>query len=192
MKPDPLLLVYKEILPGDLRKLHAASNDAPTGGGARDLRFPWREFRTVMHRIFSESKTSSQGREIRTAKVKYKDTDGKVRHTELEYWPPTDSRPREDRVAKIHASPAIGGRLPDGDKGRVLLMFIKWSNGEAWCYWAYEGDLRASNKWAEEVRSVILDCIELTEDKNDGRQGGLTPVQGYYDFTNGTAYCYAE
>jgi hypothetical protein len=32
-------ILYKEIVEGDLRKFRAESNDAATGGGARDLRF---------------------------------------------------------------------------------------------------------------------------------------------------------
>lgn len=32
-------ILYKELVEGDLRKLQAKSNDADTGGGARDFRF---------------------------------------------------------------------------------------------------------------------------------------------------------
>ena len=33
------LIIYKKIVDGDLRKFSATSNDQPSGGGARDLRF---------------------------------------------------------------------------------------------------------------------------------------------------------
>ena len=39
-------ILYKELVEGDLRKLQAKSNDADTGGGARDFRF--RSFDTLL------------------------------------------------------------------------------------------------------------------------------------------------
>ena len=41
------LVIYKKIVDGDLRKFSATSNDQPSGGGARDLRFsPAKDFFT--------------------------------------------------------------------------------------------------------------------------------------------------
>lgn len=191
-KLTPVLLVYKEIGPGDMRKLLARSNDSSTGGGARDLRLPWRTFRPVMCRIFTETAVGKGGREIRTARVTYKEK-GSLRKTTLEYWPATTSRPAEDRVSKIHSNPALaGGRLPDQGRGRVFLIFIKWSNEEVRCYYAYENDLKTPGKWDSEVRQAILGCMSDTDLRNSGRTGQALSVQGYYDFLDGTVYCHAN
>jgi hypothetical protein len=46
-------IVYYEIVEGDFRKFQAVSNDAPTGGGARDLRFrQYEKFLEVLKRLF--------------------------------------------------------------------------------------------------------------------------------------------
>lgn len=191
VKLEAELLVYKEIGPGDMRKLLGQSNDSPTGGGARDLRLPWRTFRPVMHRIFSEEAIGKGGRQIRIARVTYK-ANGRIEQTVLEYWPATDTRPSEDRVSKIHASPALSGKLPDEDKGRVFLLFIGWNNGEVRCYYAYEDELRTPGKWSANVRGAILGCMADTDLKNANRTRNLLSVQGYCDFLDGTVFCHAS
>jgi len=191
-KPHALLLVYKELGPGDLLKLQALSNVTQSGGGARDLRLPWRTFRPVMERIFTHTRAGRGGKPIRVAKVTYKNDGGKLGETELEYWYPTEARPAEDRVARVHASPALGGRLPRDDKGRVFVLFIKWSDGDVRCYYAYEDDLRKPSVWGPEVRDAILGCVDDTDFKNASREGNKLSVQGYYDFTDGTKFCHAE
>lgn len=192
-QPHPELLVYKEIGPGDMRKLLAESNDAATGGGARDLRVPWRTFRSVMHRIFTDEAIGKGGKKIRTAQVTYKDANGKTAQTTLEYWPATSSRPAEDRVSKVHSNPALaGGRLPEEGKGRVFLLFIRWSGGMVTTHYAYEDDLRAKDVWAPDVRNALLSCIEDTDNLNAKRTGSMLSVQGYYDFLDGTVHCHAN
>jgi hypothetical protein len=189
-KPDPLLLVYKELTDSELKKLQAISNVTQSGGGARDLRLPAKTFRPVMNRIFTGTQ-NKKGKQIRTAKITYRGDDGTLGTTELEYWPPTDARPREDRVARVHASPALGGRLPASDRGRVFVLFIRWSNSDVGCYYAYENDLKRKGIWASEVRTALLSCMAGTDLKNLARSGNKLSVQGYIDFTNGTVYCHA-
>lgn len=177
--------MYKEIVPGDLRKLVAESNDSTTGGGARDLRLPWRAFRPVMHRVFTKNAVGRGGKPIRVATIDYLDDDGKIQQTELEYWPPTDSRPTEDRIARIHASPALGGRMPEAQKGRVFVIFTKFDDGTVRCDYAYESDLRKKGVWAAEVTKQILGCMGSAILKN-------RTVEGYYDFTTGMGFCNAD
>lgn len=187
----PARIVYKEILAGDLRKLRGESNDTPSGGGARDLRFPWRAFRPVMHLIFTRQETRG-GRTYRSADVNYVDGAGTRRSATLEYWPATPSRPAEDRVARVHSSPALGGsRMPDTGRGRVFVVFSQFTSGEVRCDYAYEDDLRAG-LWAGAVSSAILGCISSTAQRNSTRTENFMPTQGYWDFTEGTGLCYAE
>lgn len=187
----PSLVVYREILEGDLRKLRAESNVSLSGGGARDLRFPWRSFRGVMHRIFTRDATGRGGRAIRVADFIYLDDDEQPRTTQLEYWPATGSRPREDRISKVHKSPALGGQLPESGRGKVFVLLIQFSDGTARCTYAYEEDL-LSSIWAQELSAAIRACITLTWTKNLGRASNFLPVQGYYDFRDGTHFCHAD
>src|SRR4029079_6724773 len=48
-------VVFREIVPGDLRKVEADAQDAGTGGGARDLRFrPYEKFAPVFSVLLPE------------------------------------------------------------------------------------------------------------------------------------------
>ncbi|MCK0515933.1 MULTISPECIES: hypothetical protein [Actinomycetes] len=184
MSVRPVLFVYKEVVAGDLRKLVAESNDSKTGGGARDLRLPWKTFRSIMHRIFTEDGVGRGGKQIRVARVTYLDKNEVAQTTELEYWPPTSSRPTEDRISRIHASPALGGQLPKTDQGRVFVVFSKFDDGTVRCDYAYESAL---GEWAIEVSSQIVACMASAA----ARDGNRT-VQGYYDFVKGSGYCHAD
>lgn len=145
-----------------------------------------------MHRLFTEDAIGKGGRQIRTANVTYKTTEGRLSQTVLEYWPATDARPAEDRVSKIHASPALGGYLPAQNKGRVFLLFIRWNTAEVRCYYAYEDDLRTPGVWGVDVRTAILGCMADTDLKNATRKSSPLSVQGYYDFLDGTVFCHAN
>ena len=53
---DVVRVLFRTIDEGDLRKMDAVSNDAPTGGGARDLRFsPVRQILAVLPANVSRS-----------------------------------------------------------------------------------------------------------------------------------------
>ncbi|WP_156766742.1 hypothetical protein [Mycobacterium sp. E2327] len=143
-----------------------------------------------MNRIFTEPAIGKGGKEIRVATITYKTEQGTLGEARLEYWPPTNARPNEDRVARIHASPALGGRLPDEDKGRVFVLFIKWSDGDITCAYAYEDQLRHPRLWAPGVRDAMLRCIAGTDETNANRVRNKVPIQGYIDFVDGNQYCY--
>lgn len=190
-QPRPTLVVYKEIVDGDMRKLLAESNDSKTGGGARDLRFPVRAFDSVLRQIFSKDAIGRGGQSIRIGDVIYLDSSSQPQKTQLEYWPPTNSRKTESRISKIHNSPALGGQLPRTGSGRVFVLLIQFSDGSVRCDYAYEEDLRA-NVWAPELSSVVLGCFASASAKNTTRTAGLVSAQGYYDFSTGTGYCHAD
>lgn len=182
-----MLFVYKEIVSGDIRKLLAESNDSNTGGGARDLRLPWKTFRPIMRQIFTKDAVGRGGKNIRVADVTYLDANDKPQRTKLEYWPATSARPAEDRIAKVHASPALGGQLPATTRGRVFLLLSKFDDGTVRCDYAYEDDLKQQGIWAPEVSGAILECMASA-----GLRNGTRTVQGFYDFTDGTGFCHAD
>ena len=188
--PKPVLAVYKEIVAGDLRKLLAESNDAVSGGGARDLRFPAKEFGAVMRRIFTTPATGRGGRSILTADVLYRDAQGSAKYTTLEYWPKYASR-SEERISKIHKSPALGGQMPRGDRGRIFVVLLQFDDGSVRCTYAYEHDLVDRKKWATELARQILDCMQAADQKNFRRTKSLVTPMGYYEFAHGTGYCHA-
>jgi hypothetical protein len=187
----PTLVVYKEIVGGDMRKLLAESNDSATGGGARDLRFPARAFDPVLRLMFDQDSFGPRGQAIRTGDILYLDPDEKPQKTQLEYWPPTMSRKSESRISKIHASPALGGQLPATGKGKVFVLLIRFSDGTVRCVYAYETELRNPKIWAHELSSAVLGCLASACAKNATRTAGLVPAMGYYNFSDGTGYCHA-
>lgn len=188
----PTFVVYKEFVGGDMRKLLAESNDSATGGGARDLRFPAQAFDPVLRQMFTIDGLGRGDRAIRIGKIVYLDTSGKPQVTQLDYWPPTRSRPTECRIARIHASPALGGQLPRTDKGKVFVLLIQFSDSTVRCDYAYENDLKDPTIWAHELSSAVLGCLASACVKNATRTASLVAAMGYYDFTNGTGYCHAD
>ena len=187
----PALVVYKEVVAGDRRKLSATSNDAASGGGARDLRFPSRTFRPVLRRIFAQDAVGRGGAAIRTADVVYRDAAGTAQTTRLEYWPPTKSRPTEDRIPRIHRSPALGGRPPATDRGMAFVLLILFDDQTVRIEYAYEDGLRGGD-WGSEIADAILSCMDATARRNAGRRGNLLPVRGYYEFGSGAQFCHAD
>lgn len=189
--PQPTFAVYKEIVGGDMRKLLAASNDADTGGGARDLRFPAPAFDAIFRQLFPTDAIGRGGREIRVGDFLYLDANENPQVTQLDYWPPTHSRKTECRITRIHASPALGGQLPKTDKGRAFVLLIQFSDGTVRCDYAYEDDLQAPDIWAPELSQAVLGCLASASARNATRQANFVPAMGYYDFTTGTGYCHA-
>ena len=185
-------ILYKEIVAGDLRKILAQSNDSDTGGGARDFRFG--SFNTLLPVI----KMMFPG----TAKVNRK-RDGVVEELAVYqgefFWnndqchvvrndsffePPTDVRPSEGRIARVHEYGCFDtSRVPQGGVGnRVLLLLIQLNDGSVWPYYAEEKTLRIKGAWDPVVADELLACL-------DAKRATNRAVIGYRDFTNAGRYC---
>src|SRR4051812_31674071 len=102
-------VLYKRLVDGDRRKIIAQSNDADSGGGARDLRFnPWPNFEPVVHRLMpmTATRTTSRGDvAIRVGELRWYGDGGSQRSVGVEFWPPTNARPNEGRLARVHEIP---------------------------------------------------------------------------------------
>lgn len=179
---QPARILYREITDADIRKLLASANDSQTGGGARDLRFPYREFDDVMRHLLPRTKTANRRRggvqvpvTVRVGQVKV--ANGPT--VELSWEPPTDARKTEGRIPTVHDHLS----LPESGRGRVFLLLIQELGGDVRAYYAYEDDLRGG-KWNPETASAILDCAD------DPDRRGRTIVQGYIDLIEGRDYCH--
>ncbi len=177
------LVVYKEIVEGDFRKFRAESNDAPTGGGARDLRFrPYDVFAPVFEQLFPgkrmEARTRGKTRtqvEILVGHFHWLNDRGGVESMEATFEPPTDARAGEGRIAVVYKYPCFNN-LPPTNEGRMLVLLIQHSNGQVWPRFATEDSLR-SGDWNEEVARNLLQCLDA-----DRRTG--TVARGYFNLSN--------
>lgn len=183
---------FQEIEEGDRRKLEAASNDASTGGGARDLRIPHRDFWPCLRKLFPTEKTASRRRDgqrrdltVYVGELFWVDASGEdgsaaVRSQSVVYEPPTDARPSEGRITKIHALPILRNSVPPPTQGTVFLLLIQQVDGKVFPHYVTETTLRDPG-FNRDVATHIGDCI--------GRAGNRK-VRGYIDFTTGDAYCH--
>lgn len=169
---------YQELRQGDLLKHQAESNQAATGGGARDLRIsPEAQFRPLFERLFPGRRMKvSKGRNVSIlyGPVRWSPTDER----EVEVWPPTDPRPYELRIAQINKSfPAI----PEG--GRVFVLLIQNDRHEVWGHYVTEADIRDTD-FNPRVSKTIIDCIDRTPPHRS--------VRGFLDLESGGSYCHTE
>lgn len=105
---QPLLLIVREVLPGDIKKQLAQSHIAKSGGGARDLRFRnVKEWAPFFGRLFT---TPGAKKGVAKGRVYWVDNAGRARNVDIECWRPTKARPNELRLGKIHL---IGGWVVD-------------------------------------------------------------------------------
>lgn len=183
-------LVYKELQAGDYRKLTAQSNDATSGGGARDLRFPYNEFDGIFAKLLPGYREEQRRRRgalthvtVRTGKVHLNAAGKGTATTEMVWESPTDARGSEGRLVRVHESDALA-QLPHEPhpNDRVFVLFVQDDNNELRVHAAYESDLR-KGAWAAAVATPMLKHLD-----GDRRQDRA--VQGYIDFIDDFVYCH--
>jgi hypothetical protein len=179
-------VIYKEILDGDRRKFEARSNDARSGGGARDLRFSFEAFEPAFKAIFPEVAQEIRKREgerdelgILRGEFHWME-EGGVRHAPASFEPPTDARPAEGRIPQINSYGCFRD-IPEKGGGRLFLLLVQREDDTVWPGFATEDSLR-SGKWDPRVASEILRCVGAV------RNAGVA-VAGYMDYTTGRTYC---
>jgi hypothetical protein len=175
--PRPLLIFWQQILPGDRRKMVAQAADSSSGGGARDLRFPDSAFRPIFERMFPELVAGR--RPVRRGHLVWEDEQGRHEHA-VEYWPPTDARPGEGRLARIHNMERLRNP-PDSADAELLLILILDDAHELRAYYTTSTGLQAG--WHDDVAKPILDCLR---DKRRSRKA----ARGWLDLTDGRTYCH--
>ncbi|MEV8245671.1 MULTISPECIES: hypothetical protein [Streptomyces] len=183
-----LRVVYKQVSAGDLRKLQAVSNDAPTGGGARDFRLPYREFDPVMRKLLPHTKQLKRVRDggkkivhFPCGPVKYRKPNGAgAIEVELLWEDPTDTRPTEGRIPLIHKHFGLPKTNPE--LGAAFFLLVQHKT-EVRAHYAYERDLRAG-KWDGELTRHILSC------KDSPSRRAKSSVQGYIDCVADIEHCH--
>ena len=166
------IVVYKKIVEGDLSKFTATSNITPTGGGARDLRFnPANEFFPIFQRMFPKNGTILKG-------YFYWTNQAVTTTTEVEIHPPTNARPNEIRIGRIHECfPA--NVIPKDAKDCVLLIILE-ASGRVCPYFTSQYSLIHDN-WHPAIKNPILEGL-------NARRSSKTTAMGYVDIENGRNY----
>lgn len=185
-------ILYKEILTGDLRKILAQSNDSDTGGGARDFRFgAYGKVVPVIKQMFPETIKEERKRDgvisyidIFKGRFYWERDDGSIDSRISFFEPPTDVRPSEGRIVRVHEYDCFETKLiPKGGYGnRVLLLLIQRMDGKVWPHFAEEHSLRQPGVWDPTVAEELLACLDAP------RHLGRATI-GYRDFTSKGRYC---
>jgi hypothetical protein len=186
-------ILYKEIVDGDLRKILAQSNDSDSGGGARDFRFgSYKQLLPVINQMFptaikEDRKRGGSVSQIDVFKGTFywqKTAGGTVQTKDSFFEPPTDVRPSEGRIARVHEYGCFDTSLiPKGGAGnRVILLLIQNYDGEVWPHFAEEKSLRTPGLWDAVVAAELLKCIDA--ERAEGRA-----IIGYRDFAASKSYC---
>lgn len=162
------LVIYKKIVPGDFKKFRAESNDAPSGGGARDLRFtPANVFTTQFSRMFP------LGGDRATLRGQFYWVG--LTPTDVTIHQPTNSRPNEVRIATVHE--CFPSEVIPGDCDDCVLLLVLRSDNRVYPAFTSEHSLSEDN-WHPAVKEPILRGLRAS------RSAKKTPM-GYVDIENG-------
>ena len=148
----PVFILFKQVTEAIVRNAQNESADADSGGGARDLRLgPYDFIHPFMKQMFPLIRRGDE-RPIRWTKVTWGNGN---RVQELEYWPPTNARPNEGRIAKISSLPPLAEGTDDVKD--TVILFVQDEYEVVWVRYASKTGLRKS---CPEVGRLILQCLE--------------------------------
>lgn len=180
---QPQRALFKIVLPGDLRKIDAESNDAPSGGGARDIRFSHNRFEPVVTRMFPKlaraRKTKRASLSIRVGRLKYFQG-GQEQSMDIEYWPPTDARDTEGRITRVPDMPPLQASCFPRNEGAVFYLFVQGDDGTLTAHFASQSSLLVEKRWNEWVAETILTALREAPANVSAR--------GWLDWTTGERY----
>jgi hypothetical protein len=179
--------MFKQITAADLRKLEAQSNDSDSGGGARDFRFsPYKQFESFVKRLFPNVQVAKRRRdgvptdvEIRSAKLLWYENGTSQKTGTLSWEPPTDARPFEGRIPRVHQIAPLGpDYLPPANEGESFVLLTQDEDG-IWVHYVSETELRQTGPaaWSPAVAKPILTALAKVK-KND-------LVRGWIDIETG-------
>ena len=145
-------VLYQEVREATILKALTESADATTGGGARDLRLsPYCQFRPFLERMFTRTGATGVGGTVRLGTATW--GDGAVTR-EIAFWPPTNARPNEGRIANINSLPPLVD--PPEDLDGAVFLFVQDEKDLIWVRYATSDELRGS---MPEISNTIRDCL---------------------------------
>lgn len=155
------LLVFREVLPGDIKKHSAKSNVSQSGGGARDLRFRGTQWVPFLSRMFPMS-TGQSG--VSSATVHWFSLDKSAKSATVEWWRPTYARPGETRIGRINQITAWSVNQVEffSDKSKGIKWFFVLfldEKGFLWASLVRQSDL---NKQAPQIKEFVEEVIRAT------------------------------
>jgi hypothetical protein len=173
--PKPVRVFFQELKHGDLLKFRAQSNQAPSGGGARDLRFPAIPYFDLLSPMFPEEADHAGARRgiIRWAVATGTGT------ATVTLWPANVARPSESRIGRFYEvagwevdEEAFEADLDRGMKWFVLL--VQLDNGQVWARTLRESDLAKEQSW-------FAECVRRKSDETPAAQS----ARGFISRDNG-------
>lgn len=163
-------VIYKKIVDGDLRKFTATSNDTPSGGGARDLRFsPAKEFYKEFQLMFPN--------EINGTLNGYFHWENH-NATEVEIHSPTNARPNEVRIGRVHE--CVPDQFVPDNADDCILILVQDEDNRVWPYFISRYSLEHDD-WHPAIKKGILEGL-------DARRSIRTTPMGYLDLEHGGSY----
>lgn len=152
-------ILLREIVDGDKRKFLAESNDSPSGGGARDIRFrPEDRFLPFLKKMFP-TPAIIKGKTCYTGECRWGVADGAERRDEMEIWPATNARPNECRLAKVNKYDLYPLIQSDPNGGRSVFMLFQTTDKVVRLYFTSETELQDPS-WDARVRSFVSDWLQ--------------------------------
>lgn len=145
MEPgNPVVVFFQETKPDDIDKYFRQSNEADTGGGARDLRIrPARQYWIDLSPFFPTEVSAKQ--RSGTIYSKDKRQGDKTVSARVSLWGPTNTR-TEVRIGRFYA--IAGWEIPQGEFGR------DFHAGIVWFYLLVLDD--KNHVWARTMRSTTI------------------------------------
>jgi hypothetical protein len=158
-------VLFRQITPGDIRKIKGTSNDAATGGGARDLRYNKERFGDVLDRLFTEEVVVERGKEYKLGKFRYADEDGLERVADhvLYGFTPTKSRKHDLYLCQINKIPFMQNvpNIEDKD-GMLFLSLCRMDEGLPMARFVTE--LQVNNPDGnKKIAAAMQEAIETTK-----------------------------
>ena len=154
----PVSAFYQEVVSGDLKKFNRKSNNAKSGGGARDLRVsPVGTYWDPLANYFPTQVDSRTKR----GKILSKLNDGKVAEQEVEFMKPTGARKNECRICRIYTienwnitSEEFESKTNDGHKWFFLLILDNKNQ-----VWASKFCTDVLDEMSDKVKNAIEEKI---------------------------------
>lgn len=161
-------MVLHHLVPGDLRKFQAESNDSDSGGGARDLRFrpetvALRFFRQMFPQRREEVTRDREGNarqvEVAFGPIRWANGPGGVwQEGMLDAWPRTPSR-NEARLARVNefGFDALFPITAPGDK--AVLILTQTADGSVFVTFTTGSEIRADQEGDPVLRDFAIDWL---------------------------------